>query len=832
MIDSTNAPSSPQAQDSLESLFGSPPPSPVIKGRSPLPLPALPGSSSSGRIGRGFAQNVGTIALPGSHLNSELPINPLALSLSYSSRSPAQEQASVAPSKRPQFIHASASTSATATSSAISSSSSTPTSSRSSSLVPNHISIAKKKKSLKRKAMAYERPPPPEIPLPDPSEPPPSNFLRSQNALLGTAGLVAGVKPSTITHKDTRGMTSNNPIVIDDTPPPSPQPVSKPLLSLFPAMNSLGLSHPSNQEIVRILVRQKAIFPLLEEILKLIASGSIRPSQSWRRDYQPGSAKRRKLRHVPAGANDWDVPYPFARGEGPEEYDANWAKERCKQLVSQLVGLIKTATRKAALKSYLQQLKLKDAVPHMYTSRDGESAAPEPSCKTEDENDFVRAAAHNTLSTPSHPTSEPLTISPADVTCSEHTALPTTAPHASLPSSLLDATDFSQNVTVDQLLESLLAVSSSDVPTSDLDSFLSSSTSPNAFADPSDDNQQWLFDSWIPIFESFQIPESGLVDLPPLSPHTENSLPFSPLPDLPMDFGNLEPLETAPETGVANAAELWSDAFDVATLTVSLDTEASANVLQRGKETLSFPQGCGSAEVALSLNREASSSQTHISQIYHPPHDSVIDPVLLVHTRPPCINTFLEVGAGPPSLVSSPMPSMSSMGDFELLTPSSSVWEVNLPDVVSASGSIEDGLSSSVLIPDGNLESSQGVLRRAIRNNALAHLRFGNKGVSFDPETRKSVEEEADVRSVLPMLVSSVLPPHRVDTPTFTPLPASIPDIAALPTPRVVSREQLLKQASTRRAQIADAIVKARTALWETTIEGGVLAHLARYYKS
>ncbi|KAK0450168.1 hypothetical protein EV421DRAFT_1312193 [Armillaria borealis] len=807
MIDSTNAPSNPQAQDSPESLFGSPPPSPVIQGRSPSPLLALPGSSSSVGICRGSAQNVGTIALPGSHLDSELPINPLALSLSYSPRPPAQDQVSSAPSNRRLPIHTSTFASATATSSAISSSSSTPAYSRSSSLAPNHTSITKKKKSLKRKATTYERPPPPEIPLPDPSEPPPSNFLRSQNALLGTAGLVAGVKPSTITHKDTRGMTSNNPIVIDDNPPPPPQPVSKPLLSLFPAMNSLGLSHPSNQEIVRILVRQKAIFPLLEEILKLIASGSIRPSPSWRRDYQPGSAKRRKLRHVPAGANDWDVPYPFARGEGPEEYDANWAKERCKQLVSQLVGLIKTATRKAALKSYLQQLKLKEAVSHTHTLRDSESCTPEPPCKAEEENNFIGVAVHNALSASSHPTSE----SPpaADVTYSEHTAFPTTAAHAVSPSSLLDAPDFSQNATVDQLLESLLAVSSSNALPSDLDSSLSSSTSSsNAFSDSSGDNQQWLFDNWMSIFESFPVPESGLADLLPFSPHTENSLPFSPLPDLPVDFGNLELLETAPEASVASATELWGDAFDVTTpVTVPLDTEASTNVLQ-GKD-----YGCEStapAEDVVSFTLEASSS-THASQIHHPPHDSVIDPVLLAHTRPLCINTFLDIDAGPPSLVSSPMPSMSSMGDLELLTPSSSVWEVNLPDVVSVSGS-EDGLSGSVRIPDGNLDPSQGV--------------------SFDPEMRKSVEKEADVRNVLPVLVSSVLPSCRVDTPTFAPPPASTHDIVALSTPRAVSREHLLRQANTRRAQIADAIVKARTALWETTIEGGVLAHLARYYKT
>ncbi|KAG7451160.1 uncharacterized protein BT62DRAFT_402585 [Guyanagaster necrorhizus] len=682
--------------------------------------------------------------------------------------------------------------------------------------------------------MTYERPPPPKIHLPDPSEPPPSRFLRSQNALLGTAGLVAGVKPSDLTHKDTRGMSSNNPIVIDDNPPPPPQPVSKPLLSLFPAMNSLGLSHPSNQEIVRILVQQKAIFPLLEEILKLIASGSIRPSPSWRRDYQHGSRKRRKLRHVPAGANDWDVPYPFARGEGPEEYDVNWAKERCKQLVSQLVGLIKTATRKAALKSYLRMLKLEESVPQMYASRIGESETLDLSCKAEEENGSIRVAGHDSLAIASHPTDASHAISSAaDVSCNEHNTLPMTAAHAASPSSLFDATDSSQNATVDHLLESLLSVSSNDVLTSDLDSFLSSSPSPSSnFADSSGDSEQWLFDSWIPIFESFPLPESGFGDLPPLSSHTENSLPFSPLPDLPADFGNLEPLEMAIEAGVVSSTELWGDPFDVSPLTVPLDTEVSANVLQPEKAMLSFPQAYESAAAEdVSFNLEPPSSRTYGNQTYHPPHDSVIDPVLLVHTRQPGINTFLDIDASPPSLVSSPMPSMSSMGDLELLTPSSSAWEVNLPDVVSASGSLDGGLSGSVHAPGGNLEPSQGMLRHAIRNNVFAHLRFGNKGVSFDTEMRKSIEKEADVRNVLPMLVSSVLP-RRADTTTFSSPPTSTPDILAFPASRVISREQLLARVITRRAQIADAIVKARTALWETTIEGGVMAHLARHYKS
>ncbi|KAF8808710.1 hypothetical protein BYT27DRAFT_7052448, partial [Phlegmacium glaucopus] len=62
----------------------------------------------------------------------------------------------------------------------------------------------------------------------------------------------------------------------------------------------------------------------------------------------------RKLNRVPAGATDWDVPYPFQEGEGPDEYYKTWERERGKHLVAQLVKLIKGAARKAATKNYLR----------------------------------------------------------------------------------------------------------------------------------------------------------------------------------------------------------------------------------------------------------------------------------------------------------------------------------------------------------------------------------------------------------------------------------------------------------------------------------------------
>jgi hypothetical protein len=45
---------------------------------------------------------------------------------------------------------------------------------------------------------------------------PPANSLRNQPALLGTAGLVGSVNPSTL--RQTPGSTLTNPIVVKDSP--------------------------------------------------------------------------------------------------------------------------------------------------------------------------------------------------------------------------------------------------------------------------------------------------------------------------------------------------------------------------------------------------------------------------------------------------------------------------------------------------------------------------------------------------------------------------------------------------------------------------------------
>ena len=318
------------------SLFGSPPSSPA-RGRSPqLALPTGPRS----------AENVGTIALPGSHYCSELALDPAVLH--------SDGQTPTRNSDTPSTIpHASSLPT-------LHSSSTKPAMSRKSSRAP-------RKSHNDNERSATPRIPGPAIHFPDPSEPLPSNFLRSQQALLGHAGVVSGLNPSNLSSRYHKGATSQNPIIVEDELDP-------PLLgkhSTFP-LNSTSLPSPTSEEVVSSLVKQRNIFPVLESLLRLL-SGTGAPcaspaaaftcppdpasSSSGGSGQEPGQApKRRRLNSVPAGAADWDVPYPFQQGEGPSEYRRHWEKERLKQLLSQLTVLIKGAKRSAATRTYHQQV--------------------------------------------------------------------------------------------------------------------------------------------------------------------------------------------------------------------------------------------------------------------------------------------------------------------------------------------------------------------------------------------------------------------------------------------------------------------------------------------
>ncbi|KZT00788.1 uncharacterized protein LAESUDRAFT_526840 [Laetiporus sulphureus 93-53] len=210
---------------------------------------------------------------------------------------------------------------------------------------------------------------PPPIQLPSSDKPLPPNFLRNQQALLGLAGLVGGVNPAQLAKQ--RGTSAQNPIVIDDsetpvgTGPVTSQPAS---ISRHPTranFDTSQLPRPSNEEIIATLVRQGNVVPVIESLLRLLSGSAPTtpppPHLHKRSGFEHIDSraapplKRRKLNRVPAGATDWDVPYPFHEGQGPQDYKTNWAKDRVRELLADLVGLLRAAAKKAAAKEYQQQ---------------------------------------------------------------------------------------------------------------------------------------------------------------------------------------------------------------------------------------------------------------------------------------------------------------------------------------------------------------------------------------------------------------------------------------------------------------------------------------------
>ena len=518
-----------------DSLFGSPPPSPSARGRSPSPALALPSAASSGLLFRGFgpsAQNVGTIALPGSHTISEPSIDTIA-----TNNTPgALPKASVQLKKSTQA----------------------------------HKQPQKPKPTT-------PRPPPPPIPFPDPSQPPPSHFLRNQEALLGHAGLIAGIKPSKLTILPTvdRGAGPSNPIVLDDRETEIPRRPSGQMgrsnMEYFKNLHPSQLPTPTTQEVVDMLIKLKDIFPVLQSILKLLVSGgatqggnptSTTSARGWasqagqRRITVQPLVKRRKLNRVPAGAADWDVPYPFLDGEGPEAYRQNWTKDRSRQLIAQLIGLVRAALEKATAKKYLDELARRRRLER--NRHRGCSVLMDRQLGGKGANHYrdpirdalVSSTLHNTVEiSPNLPTG---TQDPSVALTSTSTPASSNTTFNDLLSTLLSVPDPTQYSGSSQTLAPSHLIGT-DQSTNNLLAASHVSSSTNEVADQS------LVDSWMNILQTFSLSadasitnDGNLLDFlsgidPPadLSTYTSGDIsPFPPAPNpegqQPLDFSNLD----------------------------------------------------------------------------------------------------------------------------------------------------------------------------------------------------------------------------------------------------------------------------------------------------
>ncbi|KAI0635914.1 hypothetical protein C8Q77DRAFT_1033831, partial [Trametes polyzona] len=198
--------------------------------------------------------------------------------------------------------------------------------------------------------------------------------------------MVSGVHPANLSKvRHTRGATAENPIVVEDEPD-----VQQPRIGKRPVHTSsshpVQLPSPTSEQILDTLLKQKNVLPVVLSLLRLLSPGAPSlasvppgyPHYSYPYPYlphhlaqqhaSPGSTtsrpssssgapplKRRKLHNVPAGAADWDVPYPFQEGQGPENYRLVWEQERGRQLLKDLVQLVQNAARKAATRAWYQQ---------------------------------------------------------------------------------------------------------------------------------------------------------------------------------------------------------------------------------------------------------------------------------------------------------------------------------------------------------------------------------------------------------------------------------------------------------------------------------------------
>ncbi|KAF8149931.1 hypothetical protein B0H34DRAFT_169097 [Crassisporium funariophilum] len=920
-----------QHEEDQDSLFGSPPSSPriaaVAAGRAASPSLALPSASyAESRLSTSTdTQNVGTIALPGSHPYSELPINPLALSLNHGAvyRPPAlqpQGQAS-----QPQWANAqwandsrpSSSGSTTVRPSSRTSTSSTPTTTtkpKKRSRQPSHSQTQNGDEfSTQPRGLEFT--------LPDPSAPRPTHFLRNQHNLLGKAGLVAGVKPATITH--VRGATPSNPIIVEDE--------DAPLLGRNSSfrdpsqryIESSLLSAPSNQDIVSVLIGQKDIFPVLESLLKLIAGGNAitprttpPPTGFERRgasSQQPvptetnqasnsnptsnnsgakHTVKRRKLNRVPAGASDWDVPYPFPQGEGPDAYHKTWERERGKHLISQLIKLIKGAARKAATKNYLQQEKARRDEYELQQRRamealgfgGGLGAGMEMEMAKMRERD-VRVNGYYKPETVMYGLEEDqarvamkqvfdvLTDTSNDVrvwktTTAAAAAWPSlaagnssvsqpalkTGPTAAMQSQSqnqnLPSTSSTAPLSFDNLISSLVAAAPPDQTTMNPSSASTyqqniPTSNPSISNGPSNTAvdggiDQTLFDTWMSFLETFPVSFDGVSD------GQTQSVPIGSGPSSHESTPALDDFATTGNIGYGGGDDM--DAL-IASMMNSMPNQNLGSTSTTG-------QAPSSSISTMSVQSPLAETSTATIG------NHLIDPGLLALSIP----TFPSMGLNLNSDASvsipdaaSPIPSMSSYGSTDPATPNSANWEMSMPDVfMGGEGGMDmDGTGTgggggggggyrgggqggdAGLITADTLKEL-GILTSMDKEGQTA---IGGGGTALvDKGKGKEIWPPLEASPATPVATTvAVAPPASLSTfhaslvaPPFTPTPFSTgaskskPKTGADIAARKARRDDILTRAGEKRRKVQEELDRVKMQLWETTIEQAALVHLVK----
>ncbi|KDQ14802.1 hypothetical protein BOTBODRAFT_65779 [Botryobasidium botryosum FD-172 SS1] len=202
------------------------------------------------------------------------------------------------------------------------------------------------KRPVRPPAARVDRRPVPELPPLPAAGPIPANYFRSQPTLLGHAGIVAQLVPQNLPSPTPLGSSSRNPIVIPDTDNHPSASHSQPWTAL--ARTSSASTNSPIFTALSDLIESLSANPALNSTLRPLLALLHPPPQS--RPATPSDSKpkkRRRLNHVPSGAESWDVPYPFADGDGPKNYMESWSEQKIKHFLLELISVIRKALQAA-----------------------------------------------------------------------------------------------------------------------------------------------------------------------------------------------------------------------------------------------------------------------------------------------------------------------------------------------------------------------------------------------------------------------------------------------------------------------------------------------------
>ncbi len=709
--------------------------------------------------------------------------------------------------------------------------------------------------------------------------------------------MVGGVNPANLPRpRDTRGTTAEDPIVVEEEPSlPQHPSIGKRPVRPGPSDPS-QLPRPTSEQILGSLLQQKNVFPVVVSLLRLLAPGapslaSVPPTYPypqqappthstpsfWSRSQSPEQAagasapplKRRKLNSVPAGAADWDVPYPFQEGQGPENYRITWERERGKQLLADLVQLVKGAAQKAATKTWYQQ---QQSQCRYYGRGVVVGYGPEPTVNKYYRPKTMYYGLERGPIAPQRPY-QPHPLAPAyhtsgtstpstGVACGSDTGLPHNPSSSASPHDQAQPTPEEPQLSptaFDQLVESLVSAQQQQeqqVTDTSINSASTSAAVPSSFT--SEDNTQALFDNWLEMLTAF----------PPGDPNEGVAAsPISPISHADVDATSSGvPADSSLSPAVTESVSDASSHIPDCLIDPALLDMAFGDIAEASPTTSTAPSTFQPAPSSAASNSDAAA---------------------------PAPGPSASVQSATPSLVDSPAVTTASLPDPADVGPATPSWDWTFPegheetatdmkkaleewagmDVdVDMGAIIDEQLASAVPTPaagpplssDDPAAPQVGVATQTVGHMdpqpSQPHVPVQSsledalrQGLRAQDVTQPSFEHDA--AEMTPQL--SVPPPNL---PSYLHVPVQLPTSTALgvlPAPFVSSvahamaalaraqgktipgtgndvgpttapggkqeRKAVLERARKMRAALAAEVERAKVALWETTLEQGVL---------